>query len=75
MASRRKRGPAALRPWLSSGLPLSDVVAINAALTKTRQFGYVRKLDSVLGLLGGMTAMGHKRPLNIILAQRQLLGD
>ena len=28
MASRRKRGPLALRPQLSLGLPLSDVTAL-----------------------------------------------
>jgi len=55
-------------------LPLSDVTAINAALTKSCQFGYVRKLESVLGLLGGMSASGHKQPFKPILAERRLLG-
>jgi hypothetical protein len=31
---------------------MSDVTAINAALMKSRQFGYIRKLDSDSGLSG-----------------------
>ena len=34
MASRRKRGPAALRRWVSPALPLSDVAFIYAARGK-----------------------------------------
>jgi hypothetical protein len=45
MASRRKRGPLALRPNLSAGLPLSDVTPINGRRENLRQFGEVLKLD------------------------------
>ena len=44
---------------------MSDVTAINAALTKSRQFGNVRKLESVLGLLGGMAAYGQEQPMKV----------
>jgi hypothetical protein len=47
MASRRKRGPVALRLQLWLDLPLSDVTAIKAKIRKTRQFVFVRRLDLV----------------------------
>ena len=34
MASRRKRGPVALRPQLSLGLPLSDVTTLYCAYAR-----------------------------------------
>jgi hypothetical protein len=47
MASRRKRGPVALRAQLSLGLPLSDVTTLYSLPRESRQFGNVRKLDLV----------------------------
>jgi hypothetical protein len=47
MASRRKRGPVALRPQLSLGLPLSDVTGFYPLTHESRQFGKVLKLDLV----------------------------
>ena len=41
MASRRKRGPVALRPRLWSGLPLSNVTKFYAPIGESRQFGDV----------------------------------
>ena len=38
MASRRKRGPVALRLWLLPDLPLSDVTKLYAPIGETRQF-------------------------------------
>ena len=45
MASRRKRGPAALRPWLSPGLPFSSATTIYASIRGSRQFWDLRNLD------------------------------
>jgi hypothetical protein len=42
MASRRKRGPVALRPQLSLGLPLSVVTMFYERAEKWRQFWLVR---------------------------------
>jgi len=47
MASRRKRGPVALRHQLSLGLPLSDVTTLYPLTRESRQFGKVLKLDLV----------------------------
>ena len=47
MASRRKRGPVALRHQLWLALPLSDVTKLYALAGKTRQFGDVRKLELI----------------------------
>ncbi len=47
MASRRKRGPVALRHWLSPGLPLSDVTKFYAPIGESRQFGDVRNRPNV----------------------------
>ena len=38
MASRRKRGPVALRLWLWPDLPLSDVTTVYGETAKTRLF-------------------------------------
>ena len=56
MASRRKRGSVALRHQLWLVLPLSDVTALSMLCRKVRQFGDVRKLESVYELTS-------KRPL------------
>jgi hypothetical protein len=47
MASRRKRGPVALRHQLSLGLPLSDVTTLYPCVHESRQFGKVPKLDLI----------------------------
>ena len=47
MASRRKRGPVALRHQLWLALPLSDVTMLYPLVQKPRQFVNVPKLDLV----------------------------
>jgi hypothetical protein len=47
MASRRKRGPVALRHQLWLVLPLSDVTSLYVLDGNFRQFGNVPKLDLV----------------------------
>ncbi len=60
MASRRKRGPVALRPWLWPGLPLLDMTTFYGGRGKSRQLGDVPKLDSVQETLRGTSALGRK---------------
>jgi len=47
MASRRKRGPVALRPQLWLGLPFSDVTETNALEGESRQFGNVPRMTAL----------------------------
>ena len=46
--SRRKRGPVALRHWLSPGLPLSNVTTLYGAKGEWRQFGETRSKECLL---------------------------
>ncbi len=48
MASRRKRGPVALRPELWLGLPLSDVTTLYGAIEVWGQFGETRSKECLL---------------------------
>ena len=54
MASRRKRGPVALRPWLWPGLPLSDVTTLYVGMGEERQFGDVPKSNVRFGWLAAL---------------------
>ncbi len=45
MASRRKRGPVALRPQLSLGLPLSNLTRINARQNTLCKLGDLLSLE------------------------------
>ena len=47
MASRRKRGPVALRPQLWLDLPFSDVTTLYVLVEKWCQFEEVLRLESV----------------------------
>jgi hypothetical protein len=65
MASRRKRGTVALRPWLWLGLPSLVVTMAYGGVTELRQFGDVRNLELVLAPIGRMSAFTKSGRSNI----------